>query len=109
MSEAEITAVTALREATGALTAGVKAQSSSRATDPSGAPELAFAVTQHLDAMVALLRTAGVVPSPPTGVERSLHAVAQQLERAGDLARESAASAVPHYSADLADPPTPPA
>ncbi|GAA4857083.1 hypothetical protein GCM10023201_59600 [Actinomycetospora corticicola] len=87
MSDTQTTAVTALREAGEALRIGGRTGGIAGRLPEDGLPLLAGEVGQVLDALVDLLRQAGLDPVPTDPREHGMHAVTQHLVAGADAAR----------------------
>jgi hypothetical protein len=85
--DAEIVAVTALRDASSALRAGSESPDAAGEVPESGKPNLATEVAHVLDGIVRLLRTVDLDPVPTSQAGHNLHAVVQHLTAGSTLAR----------------------
>ena len=72
MNDADRTAITALREAAGALHVGDRAEGARGKLSAEGMPAVAGEVGQVLDAIVGLLRTVDLDPQPVSSEEHAM-------------------------------------
>ena len=92
MDDVEQAAITALREATQALTIGDKATEGEPKILEQSMPGVADEVAALLEAMVTLLHHVDLDPRPRSGAGHNLHAVTQHLSAGAQLARRVGAT-----------------